>query len=92
MWKMANTNNINVRNNLKVILDKLASVYNESPALSRAPNVPRLVAVSKTKPKELGMISHKKSLLTIFGHKHEIKNFIKKFYIFREKNSMVSGF
>ena len=29
----------------------------------------------------LGMISHKKSLITIFGHKcnHEIKNFIKKF-------------
>ena len=50
MWKMANTNNVNVRNNLKVILDKLSSVYNESPALSRAPNIPRLVAVSKTKP------------------------------------------
>ena len=30
----------------------------------------------------LGMISHKKSLITIFGHKHEIKNFIKKFDIF----------
>ena len=27
---------------------------------------------------QLGMISHKKSLITIFGHKHEIKNFIKK--------------
>ena len=25
---------------------------------------------------QLGMISHKKSLITIFGHKHEIKNFI----------------
>ena len=24
----------------------------------------------------LGMISHKKSQITIFGHKHEIKNFI----------------
>ena len=30
----------------------------------------------------VGMISHKKSLITIFGHKHKIKNFIKKFYIF----------
>ena len=30
----------------------------------------------------LGMISHKKSLITIFGHKHKIKNFIKKFDIF----------
>ena len=37
----------------------------------------------------LGKISHKKSLMTIFGHKHKIKNFIKhckflinQFYIF----------
>ena len=30
----------------------------------------------------IGMISHKKSLITIFGHKHKIKNFIKKFDIF----------
>ena len=30
----------------------------------------------------LGMISHKKSLLTIICHKHKIKNFIKKFDIF----------
>ena len=30
----------------------------------------------------LGMISHKNSLITIFGHKHENKNFIKIFYIF----------
>ena len=26
----------------------------------------------------LGKISHKKSLIAIFGHKHKIKNFIKK--------------
>ena len=32
----------------------------------------------------LGMISHKKSLITIFGHNHGIKNFIKKFNIFHE--------
>ena len=24
---------------------------------------------------ELGIVSHKKSLITIFGHKHEMKNF-----------------
>ena len=35
----------------------------------------------------LGMISHKKSLITIFGHKHKIKNFIKKFYDFHKKIS-----
>ena len=26
----------------------------------------------------VGIFSHKKSLITIFGHKHKIKNFIKK--------------
>ena len=36
--------------------------------------------------KLVGMISHKMSLITIFGHKHEIKNFIKKFDIFFMKN------
>ena len=41
---------------------------------------------------ELGMISHKKSPITIFGHKNEIKNFIKKFDIFHEKISMAFGF
>ena len=30
----------------------------------------------------VGMFSHKKSLITIFGHKHKIKNFIKKLEIF----------
>ena len=35
---------------------------------------------------QLGMISHKNSPITIFGHKHEIKNFIKKFDIFHKKN------
>ena len=40
----------------------------------------------------IGMISHKKSQITIFGHKHEIKNFIKKFDIFQEKISTASDF
>ena len=30
------------------------------------------------KRQELGMISHKKSLITIFGHKQKIKNLIQK--------------
>ena len=42
--------------------------------------------------KELGMISHKKSLITIFGHKHKIKNFIKKFDIFHKKISTAFDF
>ena len=39
---------------------------------------------------QLGMISHKMSLITIFGHKHKIKNIIKKFYIFLKKNQQPS--
>ena len=39
----------------------------------------------------VGMVSHKMSLITIFGHKHIIKNFIKKFVIFHEKISMAFG-
>ena len=35
--------------------------------------------------RNLGMISHKMSLKTIFGHKHKIFNFIKKFEIFHKK-------
>lgn len=45
--------NSNVRQNLKTILDKLSVIYNESPEISRAAKIPRLVAVSKTKPKEM---------------------------------------
>ena len=39
-----------------------------------------------------GMVSHKMSLITIFGHKHKIKNFIKKFDIFHENISIAVGF
>ena len=41
---------------------------------------------------KLGMISHKKSQITIFGHKHKIKNFIKKFDIFHEKITTATDF
>ena len=40
----------------------------------------------------LGMISHKKSLITIFGHKHFRPKFQQKFDIFHEKVSMAFGF
>ena len=36
----------------------------------------RLLQIHPTAAIPLGMISHKKSLITIFGHKHKIKNFI----------------
>ena len=38
----------------------------------------------------LGMISHQKSQITVFGHKHYIKNFLKKFYIFHKKFQLPS--
>lgn len=45
--------NSSVRQNLRCILGKMSSAYNDSTAISRAVNMPRLVAVSKTKPKEM---------------------------------------
>ena len=41
---------------------------------------------------ELGMISHKKSLKTIFGHKCKINNFIKNLIFFILKNSTAIDF
>ena len=59
------------------------------PTFAFAPILP----INELKPQEevkpemyVGMFSHKKSLITIFGHKHKIKNFIKKFDIFHKKN------
>ena len=40
----------------------------------------------------LGMISHKKSLMTNFGLKHYMQKFHQKFDIFRKKNSLASDF
>lgn len=50
---MTSPSSVNVRQNLKAILDKLSVIYNEAPEVSRAVKPPRLVAVSKTKPKEM---------------------------------------
>ena len=42
---------------------------------------------------DIGMISHKKSQITTFGHRHKIKNFIiKKFDIFHENISTATDF
>ena len=46
----------------------------------------------QTHLQSLGMVLHKMSLITIFGHKLRIKNFIKKFDIFQEKISTAFGF
>ena len=51
-----------------------------------------LPAQERLQYQDLGMVSHKMSLITIFGHKHKIKNFITKFDIFYEKISMAYGF
>ena len=45
-----------------------------------------LDARDRPQTNQLGMISHKKSLITIFGHNHKILNFIKKFDNFSLKN------
>ena len=37
----------------------------------------RLLQLENNSSKDLGMFWHNKSLITIFGHKHKIKNFIK---------------
>ena len=42
--------------------------------------------------KQLGIVSHKMSLITIFGHKHFRQNFHQKFDIFHEKISTASDF
>ena len=42
-----------VRSNLKLIADKVSMVYADAPLGTRAIKPPRLVAVSKTKPKEM---------------------------------------
>ena len=39
---------------------------------------------------QLGMVSHKNPLITIFGLKHKIKNFIKKFDMFHKKDQQPS--
>ena len=42
-----------VRSNLKLVADKVSMAYSEAPLGTRAMKSPRLVAVSKTKPKEM---------------------------------------
>ena len=41
--------------------------------------------ILKCKTSVIGMISHKKSLITIFGHKYKIKHFIKNLIFFMKK-------
>ena len=55
---------------------RLVKIHNRKLGLAR--RVIQLSIVSYV----LGMILHKKSIITIFGHKHKIKNFINKFDIF----------
>ena len=55
----------------------------------------QLAKVPETPEEELdtlGMISHKMSLITIFGHKHFRQKFHQKFDIFHEKISTASDF
>ena len=66
----------------------MSSFQRQLPAFARVKQARVPNAYDRTALRlEVGKISHKKSLITIFGHKHEIKNFIKKFDIFHEKIS-----
>ncbi len=42
-----------VRRNFRAVLDRIQTCYSSAPEATRARSLPRLVAVSKTKPKEL---------------------------------------
>ena len=59
-----------VRNNLKSISDKVRAAYMEAPTRTRAKNLPRLVAVSKTKPKEMILEAY------AAGHRHFGENYV----------------
>ena len=72
------TNHLN-----KLLYDKIGM------ALKSHSSYPDLVESVRHEMTLLGMISHKKS---IFGHKHKIKNFIKKFDIFHKKISTAFDF
>ena len=54
-----------VSQNLKIISDMLRVCYMNAPTSARALTPPRLVAVSKTKPKELSYVS-KESIVRLF--------------------------
>ena len=56
-----------------------------SQLISKSNQLRRKLSVQVVGSSIIGMISHKKSLITNFGHKHKIKNFIKKFDIFHRK-------
>ena len=59
-----------VRTNLRMISDKVRTAYMEAPLTIRAHNPPRLVAVSKTKPKEMIMEAY------AAGHRHFGENYV----------------
>lgn len=61
---------MSVGRNLKCVLDKIRLVYNGAPEMSRAKTVPRLVAVSKTKPKELIIAAYDE------GQRHFGENYV----------------
>lgn len=59
-----------IRHNLKIISDKVRMVYMDAPVATRASKPPRLVAVSKTKPKEMILEAYDA------GHRHFGENYV----------------
>ena len=71
----------------------MSSFQRQLPAFARVKQARVPNAYDRTALRlEVGKISHKKSLITIFGHKHEIKNFIKKIDIFYKIFSTAFGY
>ena len=71
-------NDLKMKTEIKWIQGKSTSLNNELNWLSTVYKTNGIIKWEK----ELGMISHKKSLITFFGHKHKILNFIKKNWCF----------
>ena len=78
----------------KQILDKLLIMKSTeiTPQVNEVTVEAIVKEVSVLRESVIGMISHKMSLITIFGPNHKIKNFIKNLIFFMKKISMAFGF
>ena len=80
--KSAQPNKESQEDNLENCNIKIAELNLELEAKNKL--ILELLNAHRHEIRQLGKISHKKSIITIFGHKHEIKNFIKNLIFFNE--------
>ena len=81
--KSAQPNKESQEDNLENCNIKIAELNLELEAKNKL--ILELLNAHRHEIRQLGKISHKKSIITIFGHKHEIKNFIKNLIFFMKK-------